>query len=239
MRLSGRPPRIHDHYPPRLPPRNRRKSIAHAPKKSPSLLLKPILIMPARRTLRIPLIPPTRPAHARMRVRIQQNRQLRLQIPTNHPMQLPHRVAPQPPPAPLICLSRIRKPIAQHDRPRRQPWRNDLRDMLRPRRKHQSHLRPRIQPSRPRVEQHLPDLFSCRSSTGLTRLDYFMPCLAQRRRELPHLRALARPIEPFKRDELPAPRHRRNDTSQSPRERGFLCALRGSSAISAVKSFYR
>ena len=62
-------------------------------------------------------------------------------------------------------------------------------------------------PGGARIQQHLADFLSRRRSARLARLDDLVSRRAQRRRELPHLRALARSVEPFKCDEFPAPRH--------------------------------
>src|SRR5450432_523669 len=214
MGLPRRPARIHHHHAPLLPRRNRQIPFTHSPKKRPRLLLKSILIpMPAPRAYRIPLIPPPRPAHTRPRVRIKQDRQVGLQVPAQHPMQLPHRLAPQPPPAALIRLSRIRKSIAQHNTPRRQRRLNHFGNMLRPRSKHQSHLRQWRKPGRTGIEQHLPNLLPRQRPARLPRLHDLVTGRVQHRGQLPHLRALARPVEPFKRNELPAPQHLRNHSS--------------------------
>src|SRR5579864_1082662 len=121
MRLPGCSPRIHHDYPPWLSLGDRRESLPHPPKERPRLAFEAILVMPARRVLRVALIPSPRAIHARVWIRIQQNRQLRLQIAAQHPMQLSNRRAPQFPSASLIGLGRIGKTIAQHDAPGSEP----------------------------------------------------------------------------------------------------------------------
>jgi hypothetical protein len=207
MRLPRRPPRIHHRNSPRLARGNRQISFMHPDKERSRLLLESVFIVPATGTFRISPVPLPRSTHTRRRVRIQQNRQIRLQIATQYTMQLPHRLTPQLASAALVSLRRISKPIAEHDASLRQRQLNHFRNMLRPRSKHQRHLGQRRQPRRPRVEQHLANLFSRRRPAWLARLNNGMPCRAHHRRQLSQLRALASPVQPFKRNKFSAPRH--------------------------------
>src|SRR5215469_15762833 len=112
MRLPWGAARIDYHYALSLPLRDRREALSYSSKEGPRLALKAVLVMPARRALGIALIPSACPVHARMRIRIQQDRQLRLQIAAQHSMQFQHRRAPKLPSAALICLGRVGKTIA-------------------------------------------------------------------------------------------------------------------------------
>ena len=178
MRLPRCPSRIHHNHPPRLSPRDCRKSFSHTPKERPWLALKAVLIVPARRAFGISFIPSASAVYAGMRIRIQQDGQFRLQITAQHSMQLEHCFASQLPPATLISLSRVGKTIAQYDASRSQPWFDHFRNMLRPRSKHQRHLCLRIEPRGPRIEQHLANLLSSERSTRLASLDDLVPRLA-------------------------------------------------------------
>src|SRR5579871_375629 len=207
VRLRRRSARIYDRYPPRLPLRNRGISVMHSCEETSRLLFKTILVVAASRRFRVPFIAPPRPAHAGMRFRVHQNGQIRLQIAAQHAMQIQHCLTPQLPSAALIGLRRIGKAVAQNDRSRSQPRLNDLGNMLGSRSEHQRHFRQWRKPGRPRVEQHFTDLLSRRRSARLSSLDNLMSRLTQHCRELAHLRALPRSVEPFKCDELSASRH--------------------------------
>ena len=147
-------------------------------------------------------IPPPRPPNALSQVVIQQDRQIRLQISAQYPMQLQHRFTPQLPPASLIRLRRIRKAIANHNRAALQRRQNQLSNVLRPRGEHQGHLRHRREPLRSRIQKHPPDLLSRCRPARLARFDNLVPLRAQHLRQLAQLRALANSIEPLKCDEL-------------------------------------
>ena len=64
---------------------------------------------PSRRLLRVP---PPCAVHARRHVRVHQDRQIRLQVAAQNPMQFEHRFTSQLPAPALVRLRRIRKTIA-------------------------------------------------------------------------------------------------------------------------------
>jgi hypothetical protein len=207
MRLTRRTPRIHHYHSTRLTLRNRHIPIAHAAKERPCLLLKTIFIMTSRSILRIALVPLPGPVHTGMRARIQQQRQIRLQISAQDPMQFANSLASQPPSVSLIGLGRVGKPVAQHEASRRQRRFDHFGDVLRARCKHQRHFRQRSQSRCPGMQQHLPNLLSRRRPPWLSSLDDLVSCRAQRRRKLAHLRALACAVKSLECDEFPTPRH--------------------------------
>src|SRR2546423_99062 len=104
MRLSRRTARIHRYNASRLAPGNRREAFAHAAEERPCLLLEAVLVMAADTVLRNSFIAATCSANAGVWIRIQKQGQVGLQVPAQNAMQLPHCVAAQPAPAPLISF---------------------------------------------------------------------------------------------------------------------------------------
>src|SRR5579864_9036571 len=112
MRLPRRSARIDNNHASRLPLRDRVISVAHARKESSRLLLEPVLVMTAVGGLRDSLIAAARAADAGMRIGIEQQCQVRLQIPAEHTMQLQDRGASEFSAAALVGLRRIGEAVA-------------------------------------------------------------------------------------------------------------------------------
>src|SRR5438045_1453081 len=113
MRLSRCAARIHGYHASRFALRDRCETFPHAPEKGSGLLLETVFVMAAASILRISFVAASRPAHAGMRIRIEQQREIRLQISAQHPMQLPHRIATQATATPPLSLG----PIPKHATP--------------------------------------------------------------------------------------------------------------------------
>jgi len=205
VRLRRRPPRIHHYHPLRLAPRNRHIAVSYSPEKRPALLLETILVFVLSSGLRcFRDVAPPRPLHARCHIRIEQDRQIGLQVVAQNAMQLQHGLCSQLPSAPLVGLRVICEPVAQHHLPLGHGVFDDLPNMLRPRRKHQRHLCHRRKFSCCRVQNDMAYLLACRRSARLASDHHRLPKRPQRLRELLYLRALAGSVQTFKCDELTA-----------------------------------
>ncbi|MEY2395812.1 MAG: hypothetical protein QOF94_2157 [Acidobacteriaceae bacterium] len=128
-------------------------------------------------------------------------------------MELEHIFAPQLATIALIGFGGISEPVTQNNLTVIQRGLNHLCNVLRSRSKHQSHFRRWRKALGSRVQQYAANFFSGRCPTRLARFHHFMSGRTQRPRQLPQLRALAGPVQPFEGDELPAPRHRGDDIS--------------------------
>jgi len=120
-------------------------------------------------------------------------------------MQLQHRLGAQLAAAALVGLRGIGEAITKHNLPVIESRLDHLRNVLRPRRKHQSHLRQRRKTLRRRVQQNAANLLARRRSAWFARFHHFMSGRAQRSRQLTHLRALAGAVQSFEGDEFSAP----------------------------------
>jgi len=81
MRLTWGTARIHGHDSSRLPLGDRCETVAHASKESSRLLLEAVFIMTAATILRVTFIPPPRTVYAGLRIRVEQQREIWMQIP--------------------------------------------------------------------------------------------------------------------------------------------------------------
>src|SRR5580693_2106586 len=218
MRLRWRAAGIHHCDALQLSCRNRQIAFVYAGEESSVLLLEAVFIgmMFVRiltSAMRSSPISAPRPPHTHRRIGVEQDRHVGLQISTKHAMQLKHRLAAKLPAAALVRFRGISEAITKHNLPVLERRLNHLCNVLRPRSEHQSHFRERRQSLGRRVEQDAANLLASRRSSGLARFYHLMPCRAQSGRQLAHLRALAGSVQPFERDEFPAPRHRGDDSS--------------------------
>src|SRR5579859_2309571 len=90
MRRHRRAAGVDNYYTPRLALGNRHEAFAHAREESPRLLLETIFVVAMAPSPRNAFISPARATYAGMSVGIEQNRQIRLQIPAKHTMQFQH-----------------------------------------------------------------------------------------------------------------------------------------------------
>ena len=208
MRLPRRPARVDHHHAPGSRAAIARYPSCTRPKNARVSCSNRFSSRVPRRRLRSRACSVAAPGSRWPPLRIQQDRQIRLQIPAQHPMQLPHRLAPQPPPASLISLGRIREPVAQHDRCPQPAPAQSLPQYAAPA-KQTSAPSPPAAKVPPSPNRAAPCGSSPPSSVppGSRVSTTLCPAARSDRRQLPHLRALARSVEPFKRDELSAPRH--------------------------------
>ena len=121
-------------------------------------------------------------------------------------MQRQHSFAAQLAAAALIRLRRIGKTIAEHDLTLGKPRLNDLGDVLRPRREHQSQFGERCERGSFCVEQKLANLFAGRRAARFPRHHHGQALCTQDRGQLCQLSALAASVETFEGDESAAMR---------------------------------
>lgn len=166
---------------------------------------------------------------AGVNVRIHQDGEIRFQITAEHAMQLKHRLASELPPSTLIGFTRIGKPVTEHNLIGSQTRKNDLFNMLRPRRKHERKLGHRRETRRACIQKQLADFFAGVSSAGFPRHHHRESLRPQFCGEAFELRALSAPIEPFEGDESAALSTHATIISMKLREERF--------ASSAIKTF--
>ena len=100
-------------------------------------------------------ISPPRTVHTGLRIRVEQQCEIWMQIPAQYPMQLPHCLTSQPASASLVSLGGIGETITQDDASGCEARFNHLGNVLCTRGEHQGHLRARVEASGTGIQQHL------------------------------------------------------------------------------------
>ena len=211
MRFLRRATRVDDMNSIWITGSQRKISIAHASKERAIFLLEAVLIF-CLTTLVRP-VAAAGAVHARARIVIEQDGEVRLQPAAKHVVQYQHGLRAQFAAAALVSLGRIGVAIAKHDMPFRQRWQYHFMQMLRTRGKHQGHLGQGRQSRSRRMQQHFADLLSGRGAAGFARNRNGDSMGTQRAGQFGQLGALAAAVQPFERNESSALGHAGNDIS--------------------------